>query len=182
MKNKYVFIDFEMDTKCDSHPEQIISISAVKTDENGNIIKTFNRFTRLKNKESLYEYTTFLTGIKNNQVKGGQPFNEAFKDLCGFIGSNTKAIYTWGNCDKQCLRKTIKLNNGDIGSYYRFINPMMFDYREYLPKKYKRFYSMNLFKVAKELKLVDENAEQSHSSLIDAKVLKKIYFKIKEDD
>lgn len=174
---EYIFIDFEMDVNCDNNPEQIIAIGAIKTNNNGEIIDSYESYSKLKNKPFLYRYTTFLTGIKDSNLKNSPSFKNNLIELEKFIGQSTE-IYCWGDCDLKCLKKTSNLNN--IKS--ELLENNMKDFREFLPKKYRKYYWEKLFNIAKEFKIIEKNKNQKHNSIEDAIILKEIFFKMKEDE
>ena len=175
--DEYIFIDFEMDVNCDNNPEQIIGIGAIKTDKDGNIIDSYESYNKLKDKPFLYKYTTFLTGIKDSNVKKSISFSENLINLENFINSN-KNIYCWGDCDLKCLKKTSYINN--IKS--EFIENNLKDFRNFLPKKHKKYYWEKLFNIAKEFDIIAKDKNQKHNSIEDAIILKEIFFKMKEDE
>lgn len=179
-KNEKIFIDFEMDTNCDSKPEQIIEIGAVKVDNNNKIISKFCKKIKLINKNRLYEYTTFLTGITDEELLHADEFSNVLNDFVNWC-EGCERIYNWGNCDKISLIKTFKkIPHPEKKAFknYTFLLKNMLDCREIIPKKHRKYYSMNLFKIAIDLHLINENNVQTHSSVEDAIVLKKIYTEI----
>jgi DNA polymerase III alpha subunit (gram-positive type) len=181
---EYIFIDFEMDVNCDSNPEQIISIGAIKTNKNGKIIDKFFTYSRLKDKQNLYDYTTYITGITDDMINNQKSFVENIEDLTRFINGN-KNIYNWGWSDKKSLIYSQKINENkynkkELKKNMNFLYKNLKDYRLFLPKKYKKFQQQNLFKVAKQLKIIEENYIQKHEAYEDAYILKEIFFKIKE--
>lgn len=181
--NEFIFIDFEMDVNCDSNPEQIISIGAIKTDNKGKILDTFFTYSKLRNKKHLYRYTTYLTGITDNDLNNAPYFNENLIKLEKFL-QNNKNIYNWGWSDIKSLKKTNRINktfrNKKINKINNFIIRNMKDYRDFLPKKYRKYKDENLFKIAKELKIIPSEYIQKHEALEDAIILKEIFFNIEE--
>lgn len=186
MKKEYIFVDFEMDVNCDENPEQIIKIGAIKVNNNGNIIDKFVCFSKLANKSKLYEYTTFLTGISNKDIRNADNFKKVSKDFIDFCGECTN-IYNWGDRDIKSIEHSLLMNKRlfnnkkEFKKYNEFYRSNMKDFRKYLPKKYHKFFWTNLFKVAEELDIIEKNKIQSHCPIEDAIVLKDIFFKISKE-
>ena len=190
MDKKYAFIDFEMDVNCDSNPEQIISVGLIITNNKGKILRKYKSYSKIINKKHIYEYTTFITGIKNSDIVMAKSFKDNI-DKIYYLTKDIENIFVWGNKDKKCVRYTTNLNANNIKSKYnRFLfnkkskelQTKIIDYRECLPKKYRKNIWSNLYEFAKELNIIDKEEIQEHSAIEDAKMLSKIYFKTKEGD
>lgn len=86
---------------------EIVQIGAVKLDENFSVQDSFNVLIKPKFYKKMHHSISKLTGITNDLLKTGQPFElalELFKDWCG----DDFSILTWGDSDVPMLKKNMQ--------------------------------------------------------------------------
>jgi len=110
----YIIVDLEAtcSKKSKLSPQEIIEIGAVKIDEKGKIISTFNEFVKPKINPVLSEYCRDLTGIKQSQVDSAGDFPEVIEKFRGWIGGDY-LLCSWGYYDKKQFISDCKLHNID---------------------------------------------------------------------
>lgn len=86
---KYAFIDIET-TGLDPTKNHITEISAVRTDENGEVEATFSTLVKLPHGEYVPEFITKLTGIDDDMLdKDGVPIEDALTSFAMFVQDAT---------------------------------------------------------------------------------------------
>ena len=102
----------------------VISIGAVKTDEQGNIIETFHELVKPPVKMKLKGYVKKLTNISDFDLKSGKSFKEALTALGKFIDDDICLF--WGQSDMAVLIEncSVFLNKKYVPFINRFIDAM----------------------------------------------------------
>ncbi|MBP3336998.1 MAG: exonuclease domain-containing protein [Clostridia bacterium] len=116
---EYVIFDLEwsryarrLKPRC---PDEIIQIGAVKYNENGVLIDTFNRFIRPSLYKVLDPTVQSITGITMEKLlKEGIIFSRAIKEFRKFLGSSKKVLMSWGSYDAIVLKNNCQYYNKDI--------------------------------------------------------------------
>ena len=116
---EYVIFDLEwsryakrLKPRC---PDEIIQIGAVKYNDNGVLIDTFNRFIRPSLYKVLDPTVQSITGITMEKLsKEGIIFSRAIKEFRKFLGSQKKVLMSWGSYDAIVLRNNCQYYNKDI--------------------------------------------------------------------
>lgn len=98
----YIILDLEWDNSF-YPPEkrfinQILQIGAVKLDENFKIVDTFEATIKSSFSKRVSGRFSKLTGITNNVMRSGMPFEKAVAAYNDWIGSDTVTM-TWSNSD-----------------------------------------------------------------------------------
>ena len=160
------FLDFEST----QHAQRIISIGCVS--EKG---ESFYTLVKLTGKDKVSKFITDLTGITEAELEEkGVPADEAFEALFNFIDSTREGqlpeYYCYGDCDKKFCLNTIKyMQNLKSISFVMALGTGMIDFS----RQVKSFFKLNSPFGLRRLYCFfnDEDAQQSHNALEDAKML-----------
>lgn len=106
MKHK-IYLDLEATTG--RRPTQVLQISAVKADNNGNTIDTFNTLVRPLDTfgESIGTYARKILKMTFSDFKDAPYFEEAYLNF--IMWSEDCEIYTWSNNDARLILKSLEL-------------------------------------------------------------------------
>lgn len=172
MKN-IAFIDFEMNSNGDMDKKdlEIIEFAIVICNKNGKEINKKSFFVKPFNK--ICDFTTFLTGITQEDMKKAITFKQMIKKINSLV-KTCDYIYCWGDTDKYCLK--INSNKYDINNniFFNIYNKIV-DLQKNINHKLKINKNISLLEAANKFNI--EEKENSHRALPDALLLKKIYFK-----
>lgn len=110
----YIVVDFEWNqspygkgTGNKKLPFEIIEIGAVKLDENRQYVESFSEIIRPRVYKKLHYMTRELTGITQEELDGGEPFNHVIVDFMLWCGDDFM-FCTWGNTDLIELQRNMK--------------------------------------------------------------------------
>lgn len=158
------FIDFE----ATQFSEEIISIGAVREDG-----ETFYSLCAPIDGK-ITPFITNLTGITAEMVKNAMSPNEVFNEFYKWIFNSTPnpEFYSWGDSDIGFLRHTFK--RCDSFNSKIIIGLMCGGIIDY-SKKFCKMIGRKHCKLINAYKCINPKAEQIHSSLDDAVMLKEIY-------
>lgn len=160
------FLDFEST----QHAQRIISIGCVS--EKG---ESFYTLVKLAGKDKVSKFITELTGITEAELEEkGVPADEAFEALFNFIDSTREGqipeYYCYGDSDKKFCLNTIKyMQNLKSISLVMALGTGMIDFS----CQVKSFFKLNSPFGLRRLYCFfnDEDTQQSHNALEDAKML-----------
>lgn len=154
---------------------EIIQFGAVKTDENLNILDTFDMFIRPQVGKKISGKIKTLTNISNEELSGGCQFMQAVSRFKKWMGD--AVLMTWGTSDILTLIENCRYFCGDghIPFLTRYI-----DLQAYCEQvmKYDKTKQMGL-SAAAELLQIDMDGIDHHraldDSLLSLRCLQKIY-------
>lgn len=86
---------------------EIIEIGAVRLSSDKRIEERFDVYIRPVVSRKLTRLVTNLTGITDDQVKGGVPFEQAMQSLQRFVGEDA-VVMTWSNTDLTVLMENCR--------------------------------------------------------------------------
>ena len=89
---------------------EIIQIGAVNMDENLQIIDEFSIFVKPKYLVRMHKYVKALTGITNQDLDRGIPFEKAFQRFVQWCGLDSFWL-SWGSDDITILRENLMLHS-----------------------------------------------------------------------
>lgn len=126
---KYVIMDMEWTCwgSSDKRPHnllrEIISIGALKVDEDFNTIDTFYSTVKPTVNSTLSSYCINLTGLAQKEIDNSKGFAEVFSLLEGWINKNPEFenICFWGNKDEKVIKAQAKYL-GYSGNLLKWIN------------------------------------------------------------
>lgn len=101
MKKNYIIYDLE--ATCENYKpyeHETIEIGAVKIDEAGNVVDTFNSFIRPIINTDLSDYCKDLTHISQEDVDTADAFDIVSKEFVAWMG-NDYHLCSWGYFDKE---------------------------------------------------------------------------------
>lgn len=106
IKVNYIILDLEWNTsfskKHKKYINEIIEIGAVKLDESYNIIDEFQAFVCSQLATKMHSHFTGLTGITNDEMKSGIPFEKAISEYSEWAGNDCLTL-SWSNTDLYVL-------------------------------------------------------------------------------
>lgn len=116
----------------DWQKKEIVQISALKVDENLEVLAEFNRLCKPKFNPVLSDYFVELTCITNAMVtSGGEDFIKVYNDFKNFAGSDVCFSHAWGQSadslsDGAVVQENLRLYNfsTDDKIIYRNIAPL----------------------------------------------------------
>lgn len=88
---------------------EIVQIGAVKLDESFRLVDTFEIYITPVFYKRMNWRIAKLTGITNEDIRGGYPFKEALEQFCMWCGDKYSFI-TWGRDDIPMLRDNIRIH------------------------------------------------------------------------
>lgn len=139
---------------------EIIQIGAIKLDRSFEIIDRFEIMVRPVYYTQMNSKVKQLTGISQEDIEGGMPFETAYKSFLKFCGDNF-CYMTWGNDDIGILLSNIRIHKMSLRSF---------------PSTYnlQRIYGRQIAKVKGQVSLEDAVASlgeppyKAHNALSDA--------------
>lgn len=178
---EYVIFDLEwsryarrLKPKC---PDEIIQIGAVKYNENGVLVSTFNRFIRPTIYKSLDPTVESITKITMDKlISEGILFSRAIKEFRKFIGSGKVTLMSWGSYDAIVLKNNCLYYNKDISLSWMssFLDLQSYAAKILFPKTKQQ---PGLTTAADALNLM--YAEDTlHDALVDAKLSGEVFRQI----
>lgn len=145
---------------------EIVQIGAVKLDKNFSTLDTFDIIISPQYYKKMHKGVSKLTGITNDILKKGSPFDEAFdhfKDWCG----EDFSILTWGGDDVPMLKTNMSLYQMDTRWIPNFYNVQaIFDNQ--ITKSNKPL------SLSSAMEVFGEPALDAHNALNDAKNTAKV--------
>ena len=88
-------------------PHEIIEIGAVRVDSAWRVTDTFSRLIRPRVYKKLDKHIRTVTGITEEELSGGDPFENVFADFRRF-SEGASAFITWGRDDYPVLRRNAR--------------------------------------------------------------------------
>lgn len=148
-----------------------ISLGAIIYDSQTNeILESFSQFMRYDSFESMDSYCEHIHHIKEEDILLAKKSDEVMNDFIVFINKyNVLDIFTWGNCDKAFLRKSLTDKSlmdkiPHIRNIQTFISSVTKDV------KFNKTWSLQNMK-----KFYGIDGEVVHDALSDAKDLVKVF-------
>ncbi|MEA4972324.1 DNA polymerase III PolC-type [bioreactor metagenome] len=132
--------DFKTGSHVKSNPEcpfEIIQIGAVKMNQDFQNIGEFNFYIRPVIYRRLHPYVEKITGITQEIMENGIPFEQAYNDFLTFV-SKDDILCSWGNDDIKSLFRNVryhKLSSSKIPDRYMNIQSFATSYLNYEPGK-----------------------------------------------
>ena len=87
-------------------PHEIIEIGACRLDAQGNVEATFSEVVKPRLYRRLDKHIRQVTGITEQELAGGKPFEEAIADFVRFCGDAPQMI-TWGRDDFPVMKRNL---------------------------------------------------------------------------
>jgi 3'-5' exoribonuclease 1 len=106
------YIVFDLEATCDDKKEitnEVIEIGAVKINEQGQIVDSFQRFVKPVLHPVLTDFCKNLTKIRQEDVDTAQGFKEVIADFQKWIGEDY-ILCSWGFYDKKQLKQDCLLH------------------------------------------------------------------------
>lgn len=139
---------------------EIIQIGAVKLDRSFKIIDKFEIMVRPVYYTQMNPNVKKLTGISQEDIDSGVPFDVAYRRFCDFCGDQF-CYMTWGTDDVGILLSNMRIHNISASPFFRTYN-------------LQRIYGRQIAKVKGQVSLEDavaalgEPPYQAHNALSDA--------------
>lgn len=180
----YIILDMEWDSaynkRLSRFINQILQIGAVKLDDNFNIVDTFERNVRSSFSNRVSGRFASLTGITNEIMRNGIPFDTAVDDYNSFVGDNTVTM-TWSKSDLYTIAENEKnlLDNKKF-KIEKYLDLQVFIQNEMRLLGFECNSQISLSNAAQMLGVNAENYDlhtAKDDSLLAAQLLKKYYNK-----
>lgn len=168
----FIIVDLEatcLEVKPVDYISEIIEIGAVKVDEKGNILDTFDVFVKPTINPILSDFCKELTTITQEEVDNGLDKETALREFKNFCGSNCMLL-SWGAYDKNQLRKDF----ADVG-----LSTFILNNHHNLKVEFSRILGCKKqYGMAKALRIANIDLDGTHHRGIDdAKNIAKIFQK-----
>ncbi len=183
----YIVIDLEFNQYYDfgdgAHAEdplcqfEIIQLGAIKLDSSLNEIGRTNIIVAPHIYTRMHPFVQKITGITEESLSSGKPFEEAYADLVNFIGNDKHVFCVWGSVDVKLLYQNImyyRLNHRQISSKYINVQQHASEFLKSPPNT-----SVSLASAVEKLGLSSELA--FHDALNDAIYTSNIFRKLGSD-
>lgn len=111
--------------KGDAHPEcpqEIIEIGAVKLDEAGDILDTFQMMVKPKLYHKMHPKIRQKTKITMDQLETGLPFSEAVEAFREWIDAEEPVMGSWGIDDHQEFMRNCKFHGLEIRWFQKHLD------------------------------------------------------------
>lgn len=176
----YVILDLEWNgAYCDKlggYFNEIIEIGAVRLSEDKRIEDRLDAYICPVVSRKLTRLVTNLTGITDDQVRGGVSFGQAMERLCRFIGDDA-VVMTWSNTDLTVLMENCRYFYGD--ERIPFLSAYV-DLQHYAQQRLElgTAQQVALGKLAEQLHLGSEEMELHHAiddSVLAAAIFRQVY-------
>lgn len=168
--HNYIVLDLEATCDKDRRIEnEIIEIGAVKVNERGEIVDTFNMFVKPILNPQLTDFCKELTHISQEDVDNAPYFNEVIMDFITWLGSDYY-LCSWGFYDKKQFEKDCLLHKVNRNWIKNHIS-LKHQYSQI--KQMKKF--LGLGTALKKEKIEFEGTP--HRGIDDAKNIAKIFIK-----
>ncbi|MCQ2478708.1 MAG: exonuclease domain-containing protein, partial [Clostridia bacterium] len=180
----YIILDMEWDSaynkRLSRFINQILQIGAVKLDDNFNIVDTFERNVRSSFSNRVSGRFASLTGITNEIMRNGIPFDTAVDDYNSFVGDDTVTM-TWSKSDLYTIAENEKnlLDNKKF-KIEKYLDLQVFIQNEMRLLGFECNSQISLSNAAQMLGVNAENYDlhtAKDDSLLAAQLLKKYYNK-----
>ena len=113
---QYIVIDLEWNggysKKAHGYFNEIIEVGAVKTDDGGAVLDTFQTEIRPVVSRKISGIVTDLTSITAEDLENGTTFAKMMKKLAAFIGSEPATVVTWSTTDLLVLMENCRFFTG----------------------------------------------------------------------
>lgn len=175
-KDKYeklVFMDLEMNYSKEVPHGEVISIGALKTDNQGKVIDTFYSLIRPQSNTSLSERCMEITKLEQRDLDNSKDFNEVFKEFNYWCGQGKGLFITWSTADARVL----KFNDKMGGYRLEIINQIRKNYWDFQKTfSYEYIKRNNVISLDKALKMFNIGfSGKRHNALDDAANLYKVF-------
>ncbi|MBR5295008.1 MAG: exonuclease domain-containing protein, partial [Clostridia bacterium] len=140
---------------------EIVQIGAVKLNKRFKIKKEIDLLVRPQYYRKMHRKVSRITGLKNEDVKKGMTFPEAFKKLSKFCGKDF-VFLTWGPDDISMLRDNLRLFSLDEDWI-----PASFDLQVFYAHQIEG--EMRQYALEDAIEKLGEKPFQAHDALCDAR-------------
>lgn len=169
-----IFFDFEMNCLTNFEDVEIISIGAVKTTLNGEILSKFYRCIKPKKITKLTEKCIEITSLNQEEIDTANNFEYVFKEFESWCGNYNKLFLYWGGNDIAVLKNDNNRSKENIEIVDNIIKNNI-DYQEVLCKDILNLKdSLSLKNATLRYNLLFEGSQ--HNALDDSYNLSKLYF------
>lgn len=186
----YILLDLEWNDayypKIRGFVNEIVEFGAVKLDEDFNEIDRFSRIVRSSFTNKLSRRFRELTGMTNEQMMEGIPFNQALKEYKNWAGENNITL-TWSNSDLytlyyNCMYFTSGVSNASIGKYVDLQRYFQHEL-SLLGEGQKNQISLSNAALLFNIEVFDENLHHAlDDSFLSAAILRKCYNKTRFEE
>ncbi|MDQ0149075.1 exonuclease domain-containing protein [Eubacterium multiforme] len=170
-----IFFDFEMNCVGNFKDVEIISIGAVKTTLDGEILSQFYSCIKPKNIYRLTDKCIEITSLKQEEIDNAKCFKSVFKEFEKWCGNNNKLFLYWGGNDIAVLKN----DSNRIKENIKIVNNIIdfnIDYQEVLCKDILNLNNcLSLKNAVLKYNLTFDGSQ--HNALDDSYNLSKLYFK-----
>lgn len=139
---------------------EIIQIGAVKLDPDFQTVDTFRSMVAPAHYTTMQKYVERLTGISNEDIAAGKPFEEVFRRFQQWCGEDFSFL-TWGKEDERILRTNLRLYG-----YPEAWMPKTLDVERIFNAQFVR--AKNQTALSKAVEQVGETPLTAHDALHDA--------------
>lgn len=155
--------------------KEIVQISALKVNDNFEVIEVFNQLCQPIINPTLSDYFINLTHITNEQVQAdGIPFTEAYEQFKSFVGNLVCYSHSWGKdflhkSDGEVIEENLKINNMDSDNSITYRN-LASVFKQLYDKHNISVKSQSSGEIVKILKIEDKLASLNldvHNALFD---------------
>jgi len=92
-----------------AHEMELIEIGAVKVRlDDGEILSTFRSFVQPQNQPTLSEFCKKLTGIRQREIDGAEPFSHVLKEFQAWLNHPFWTWSSWGDFDRTLLHRELE--------------------------------------------------------------------------
>lgn len=139
---------------------EVIQIGAVKADENGNVLDTLEIMIHPVYYTKMHAKVRKLTGIDNEAIKEGIPFNEAYERFMNFCGDDF-CFMTWGNDDIGIILSNMKIHGISTDDF-----PVCYNLQRIYGKQIAK--TKNQVSLEDAIEALEEPSYLAHNALNDA--------------
>lgn len=145
-----IFLDLEINYSKKSPNGEVVSIGAIKTDKNYEIIDSFYRLIKPRIDSTLSERCREITKLKQKDIDSSKSFEEVFTEFHKFCGKGKYLFVAWSTADV----RVIKSNNKLGGFRLEIVNQIRKNYWDFQQTfSYEYIKKKNVISLDKALKI-----------------------------
>lgn len=170
----YIFMDLEFDSE--KEYTEILSIGAIRCDNDFNIIDNFYSLVRLSVREYINPYVKEMTNITEEKLQTAKSLKDVIFEFNKWVNKGeVRSIYVWGDADRDVLLKSLKYH-GYYSEYRRLVESIV-DIQRITSRKLIGFNSKKQLSLDTMKKVLGIDGEVMHHGLYDAIDLFKVFSK-----
>lgn len=170
-----IFLDLEFDMKKDK--TNLLSIGAVKCDNNFNIIDKFHSYISIGN-DVINPYVSEITRITKDTLKDANSFDVEISNFHNWLDGYNGDLYVWGDCDSKVIEDMLDRYN--LINEYKYISDNIYNLQDEICPKLNTIANIGLVSLDFLKEIYNVPGIVQHNALLDSIDLMSAYKRYKE--